>query len=78
MATQERIDQLKQYCDDLAQSGKIAVEQRDRWMKLQSSGVYSDGLDDLIASLDAAALEYHRVHQGMQSFLSRVIHGDAE
>jgi hypothetical protein len=78
MATQERIDQLTQYCDEWERSVKNAAEQRDRWLKLKSEGVSSDGLDDLISGLDVAARQFDVVFNRMRAYRDLVIAGKAE
>jgi hypothetical protein len=78
MATQERIDQLKQYCEDWERWSKNAAEQRDRWLKLQSEGLHSFGLDGVIQDLDVTARECGKALIRMQAFRDLVIAGKAE
>ena len=81
MATQERIDQLTQFCHQWEAVVSGAVEQRYQWLMQKGKHRGAPGnaaLDELMADLDATARQEQKTLLGMRAYRDLVIAGKAE
>jgi hypothetical protein len=82
VATQQRIDNLKKFCEQWRAHLQDAVKRRDELLFWQSNGlsIYeNDGenlLPTLIAEADNAALQYQKILIKMESLRDRAIAGE--
>lgn len=82
MATQQRIANLKKFCDQWKDHLQDAVKRRDELLFWQKDGLLiyeNDGenlLPTLIAEADSAALQYQKILVKMESLRDRAIAGE--
>lgn len=82
MATQQRIDNLKKFCEQWKDHLRDAGKRRDELLFWQNNGlsIYeNDGenlLPTLIAEADSAVLQYQKILIKMESLRDRAIAGE--
>jgi len=83
MATQQRIENLKKFCDQWEQSVSSAENNRDDLIRWKSMGMRifdpktnEDQLPTLIEEADDAVQSYKKIHLNIQSLLGRAMSGE--
>ena len=82
MPTQQRIENLKAYCQQWQESLENVTKRRDHLCSLQSEGLYifeNDGenlLPVLIKEADQAVLQLQKILIRMQSLRDRAVNGE--
>ena len=82
MVTQERIEALKQYCQQWQDALQNVTKRRDQLLSWQNEGVFifeNNGqnlLPTLIEEADSAVLQLQKILTKMESFRNRAINGE--